>query len=618
MTSADLVVGAEGLLATFNTAGVLNPADVHAAQLIARLWEEPDETVQLGVALAVRALRSGSVCLDIARLAETVGETVETDAESLPWPDPVAWQAALRASPAIAPGPGPAAGQPLRLVGDLLYLERYWQFEQTVRHQLEQRDLATPVPVPAERLRRELDTLFDGTGLPADTPDQQRLAAALTTQNQVTVIAGGPGTGKTTVVAKILALHEALTTPAPVVALAAPTGKAAARLEEAVRGTIVELPAPWSATRIPASVTLHRLLGWRTGEPQPRHTADNPLPHDLVVVDEMSMVSLPQMAALLRALRPEARLVLVGDPDQLASVEAGAVLADITRSSAPPSATELDALAALAPSDRPPARPTGAGVVTLLHNWRFGSEIHRLASAIRAGAADQALAVLAAGEAVRLVPSDGPADADLSGVRHQVVAAGASLHAAALAGDAAAAVAALEQHRVLCAHRTGPFGVARWERQVVDWIRAAVPGYGLGADLYPGQPIMITENDPEVGLFNGDTGVIVQTPQGPRAAFARGGSIPTLFTTLELNAHASVHAMTVHKSQGSQFRRVTLVLPPVESPLLTRELLYTAVTRAREGVEVIGSPEAFARAVTRPANRASGLGFEPRRGAGIG
>ena len=392
------------------------------------------------------------------------------------------------------------------------------------------------------------------------------------------------------------------------VALAAPTGKAAARLEEAILSTMTELGTPWADTPVPRAVTLHSLLGWTPGQ-RPRHHADNPLPHQLVVVDEMSMVSLSQMAALLDALRPDARLVLVGDPDQLASVDAGAVLADITRAAPPAPASQLAALADLAPRGRSPALPTGAGVVTLQHTWRFGGGIEQLARAIRVGNVEAALEVLSGpAEDVRLVPVDGvPTPADLTAVRSQAVASGRQMYAAALAGDAHTALEALEEHRVLCAHRRGPFGVARWERQVHDWLRAAIPSYDALGDLHPGLPVMVTDNDRDAGLFNGDTGVIVNTAQGLRAAFTRGGE-PVLFTTLQLREITSVHAMTVHKSQGSQFRHVTLVLPPVESPLLTRELIYTAVTRASRGVEVIGSPEAFARAVTRPASRASGLG----------
>ncbi|MDO5682146.1 MAG: exodeoxyribonuclease V subunit alpha [Propionibacteriaceae bacterium] len=623
MTTSDMVCDARGLLAEFNAAGVLVPADVHTARLVCELWSEADDSVRLAVALVVRALRAGSVCLDVTRLAELVIDTLESPPDDLTWPDPLEWTQAIQRSPVVATSRRASSGQPLRLIGDLLYLERYWRTEESVRQHLELRrgssQLGSNDPgvdrvwaaATIPTVRRELDALFDDPDLPADEPHHQRLAAAMTGLSRITVIAGGPGTGKTTVVAKILALHHGTLPTTPVVALAAPTGKAAARLEEAVLQTLTGLAAPWSQTPLPRAVTLHSLLRWRPGE-RPRHHAGNPLPHDLVVVDEMSMVSLTQMAALLEALRPDARLVLVGDPDQLASVEAGAVLADITRAAPQASASQLAALAELAPEQRPEALPTGAGVVTLQHTWRFGGGIEQLARAIRAGDVERTLAVLDGSAAdVRLIHWDGADTGPLVDLQRKITASGRRMYAAAVAGNAPAALAALEEHRVLCAHRRGPFGVARWERQVHDWLRAARSEHGLTdhdlmGDLHPGLPIMITDNDRDAGLYNGDTGVLIRTDQGLRAAFARGGS-PMLFTTLQLREITSVHAMTVHKSQGSQFRHVTVVLPPVESPLLTRELLYTAVTRASHGVEIIGSEEALARAVSRPASRASGL-----------
>lgn len=618
--AADHVLTASGLLADFNRADVVNAADVHAATLIGELWNEPDQSVRLAIALIVRALRSGSVCLDITRLSHMVTDTLEEAPRDLPWPPPDEWAAAIRRSPAVGAGRLAEDPRPLRLHHDLLYLERYWRTEHTVRRHLNARQRRTPPPGHGSVLRHHLDVLFDDPDLPSDQPHHQRLAAAMTLLNQVTVVAGGPGTGKTTVVAKILALHEALRDAAPIVALAAPTGKAAARLEEAVLQTLAGLGAPYATTTVPPAVTLHRLLGWRRGQSAPTHTATNPLPHELVVIDEMSMVSLPQMAHLLEALRPEARLVLVGDPDQLAPVDAGAVLADITRAAPAAPTALIESLTELQPADRPAASPAGAGVVRLQHTWRYGGGIDLLARAIRSGDADRALDVLAGdGDDVRLVETSERLSATaLASVEGQVVAVGRRMFEAAEHGATSAALQALEEHRVLCAHAHGPFGVARWERQVHEWIREAVSGYGHPGELHPGLPVMVTENDSEVGLYNGDTGVIVRIAQGLRAAFARGGA-PTLFTSLQLNAVASVHAMTVHKSQGSQFRRVSVVLPPAESPLLTRELVYTAVTRAREGVEILGSADALVKAIRRPASRASGLGaVEAASGPGGG
>lgn len=576
---------ATGLLAAFNEAGVLDAADVHVAARVGRLGGEQDEDVLLAAALAVRAVRLGSVCVDLAAVGHTVlGEGDEVlDVSALPWPEPAAWLSACRSGALVADGGAAPEGRPLRLVDGLLYLERFWREEELVRRSLLHRAAAPPPVVDLPRLRE---------GLAAHFPDpdsaRQRLAAAVGVLRHVTVLAGGPGTGKTTTVARLLALLAEQPGPLPRVALAAPTGKAAARLQEAVTA---ELPAG-SAARVADAATLHRLLGWRPGGTF-RYGQAERLPYDVVVVDETSMVSLPMMARLLDAVRPQARLVLVGDPDQLASVEAGAVLGDLARAGGHPEPALDTALTVL-------GLPTGVvnGVVTLDHVWRFGGTIARFAQAVQAGDAESALDLLGSGAAdLELV-----APGDVAALRADVVAAGAALTEAAWAGRAEEALAALEEHRVLCAHRRGPFGVTRWSAEVERWLAPSREG-GL---WQPGRAVLVTANDYDSGLFNGDTGVVVMTPEGPRAAFARGGP-PTFHPPSRLGEVAGVHVMTVHRAQGSQVHRVSVVLPPPESPLLTRELLYTAVTRARDHVRIVGTPESVRAAVLRPVARASGL-----------
>ncbi|GAA1333167.1 exodeoxyribonuclease V subunit alpha [Pseudonocardia xinjiangensis] len=589
---------ATGLLATFNAAGVLDPADVHVATRVGRLGGEAREEVLLAVALAVRAVRLGSVCVDLADVSRTVlGEGDElVDVSALPWPEPHGWLAACTSGPLVADGAHAPAGSPLRVVDGLLYLDRYWREEEQVRCSLAERAATAPPQVDLPRLGAGLDRLF-----PAAGSERQRLAAAVSALRRVTVLAGGPGTGKTTTVARLLALLHDQPGPAPRVALAAPTGKAAARLQEAVAA---ELPEQLRA-RVPEAATLHRLLGWRPGTRRFRYDRTQRLPFDVVVVDETSMVSLTMMARLLEAVRPQARLVLVGDPDQLASVEAGAVLGDLARA---PGRAEPALDAALHELGL-----TGGvvnGVVTLQHVWRFGGTIAEFARAVQAGDADTAVGLLRSGQPDRAFASEPES------VRADVVQAGRELARAAAAGEVEAALAALEQRRVLCAHRQGPYGVARWTGEIERWLGAPPTALGSRAGLprgaapagpwYPGRPVLVTANDYETGLFNGDTGVVVDRPEGLRVAFARGGP-PTLHPPSRLAEVATVHAMTVHRGQGSQFRRVTVVLPPAESPLLTRELLYTAVTRAREFVRVVGTEEAVRAAVQRPVGRASGL-----------
>ncbi|MGO4613299.1 exodeoxyribonuclease V subunit alpha [Nocardia sp. 2YAB30] len=624
MTSIQLAQRGTGLLRTFNEAGVLSAADVHVALRLGRLGREPSEQVLFVAALAVRAVRSGSVCLELHRMREIGVDADETwdagiDPATLPWPDIAAVVAELRVSPLVRGGPaGPL--RPLRLVesqsaddsGPLLYLDRYYQQEQTIRRVLTERSGNHPVVDP-EIVRRELDRLFETpTGA---TPDRQRLAAALAATQWTTVVAGGPGTGKTHTIARIIALldaHRKATPKLPAlrIALAAPTGKAAARLQEAVREQAGSLGLPELT-----AATLHRLLGWQRGRTTRfKHHEFNRLPYDVIVVDETSMVSLTMMSRLLAALRPDTRLVLVGDPDQLASVDAGAVLADLVAgpvAGAPnPVLEEILGPESAAPEAHPEALTTlertrlRGGIVRLTRGRRFGGRIADLAVAVRAGDADTALELLrASGTELSLSAPD-----DMAAVRADVARAAHAVTAAALDGDAAGALTALESHRLLCAHRQGPFGVERWDGMAAEWAAAA----GAGAEShqapwYPGQPLLVTANDHEARIYNGDTGVVVRMPDGSLRAALQRGSEPYLVHPTQFPAVVTVFAMTIHRSQGSQYDTVSVVLPEPESTLLTRELLYTAITRARRHVRIIGTDESVRAGIARRVLRASGL-----------
>ncbi|MGY1865844.1 exodeoxyribonuclease V subunit alpha [Nocardia gipuzkoensis] len=622
MTSIQVAQRGTGLLRIFNEAGVLSAADVHVALRLGRLGRESSEPVLFAAALAVRAVRSGSVCLELHRMREIGVDADETwdagvDPATLPWPDIPAVVAALRVSPLVLGGPaGPL--RPLRLVesqgpgdsGPLLYLDRYYRQEQTIRRVLTERSAHHPVVDP-RIVRRELDRLFDASTGPA--PDRQRLAAALAATHWTTVVAGGPGTGKTHTIARIIALLAAHREtepklPALRIALAAPTGKAAARLQEAVREQAVPLGLPELT-----AATLHRLLGWQRGRSTRfKHHEFNRLPYDVIVVDETSMVSLTMMSRLLAALRPDTRLVLVGDPDQLASVDAGAVLADLVAGpvAATPNPvlddilgpeTTADHAEALTALERTRLR---GGIVRLTRGRRFGGRIAELAVAVRAGDADAALELLrgGGGELSLCAPDE------LIAVRTDVVRAASAVSAAALDGDAAGALSALESHRLLCAHRQGPFGVERWDRMAAEW--AAAGGAGPDshqAPWYPGQPLLVTANDHEARIYNGDTGVVVRMPDGSLRAALQRGSEPYLVHPTQFPAVVTVFAMTIHRSQGSQYDTVSVVLPEPESTLLTRELLYTAITRARRHVRIIGTDESIRAGIARRVLRASGL-----------
>jgi len=646
-----LAAAAPGLLREFNAAGLVASTDVHVATRLGRLTGEEDATVLLAVALAVRALRGGSVCVrlddpdELATLAlpedADRGDAVADGAGPAappPWPEHAAWVHAIEASPLVTVGAGEPVDRPARWVGGRLYLDRYWRDELTVRRLVDARLQAPPVePAGADRLDAALARLF-----PAAGDVRQRLAAAHAAGRRLTVLTGGPGTGKTTTVARLLAVLQDVagdghgtgqSTDAPGlrVALAAPTGKAAARLQEAVRDVVGALPPEDRArTGRPEATTVHRLLGYRSAT-RFRHHAGHHLPHDVVVVDETSMVPLSLMARLLEALRPDARLVLVGDPDQLASVEAGAVLGDLVArapvaapDAAGPACLGVVASDASAPGDAalgPDERDgLGNGVVRLVTVHRQGSDsaILPLAAAIREGDADAVLDVLRAGSGgVELVEADTERldEHAVLGLRDDAIDAGRRLVAAARAGDAEGALDALSAHRVMVAHRRGPVGVARWAAQVEAWVEDATadgtaPPAAAGTPWVVGRPLLVTSNDADVGLYNGDTGVLVadgDPATGAVVAAFGDPRAPLRVRTHRLPPVETVHAMTVHRAQGSQFRRVSLVLPPPTSPLLTRELLYTAVTRAQEFVRVVGTADAVRAAVAHPVRRASGL-----------
>jgi exodeoxyribonuclease V alpha subunit len=610
-----------GVLQQFNAAGVLAPSDFHVARRLAALGGVTDESTELAAAFAARAPRLGHVCVDLRSIRHTASSDTDTDAEidALPWPEPDEWLAALDSSGLAG------ADRPLHLEGTNLYLNRLWLDEVAVADDLLRRASAPALEVDDALLARGLDRLFQEDPGDEDPDHLQAVAAAVVVLRRLSVIAGGPGTGKTTTVARALALLDAEAVAAgnrpPLVALAAPTGKAAARLEEAVRAEADGLEiAEDTRTRLQGlrGTTIHRLLGFDPGNrTRFRHHAGNLLRHDVVVIDETSMVALSMMARLLEAVRGDARLVLVGDPEQLASVEAGAVLGDIVgRATARLCMGDAmrDRVAAVTGRDLPASMEqspsaVGEGVVALRYVRRHRGAIAELARTVQAGDADGALNVLEAGGSnVQWI--DEPAGDTAPGlgvIRTLAVDSGCAAIEAARAGDAEAALGALGRFRLLCAHRRGPDGVTTWTRQIEAWLMGEVEGFSTGADWYVGRPLIITENDHTLRLFNGDVGVVVQGDTRPMiAAFERGGEVVTVSPT-RLAAVDTVYAMTVHKSQGSQFHTVAFVVPTSGSRLLTRELLYTGVTRAQERLILLGSEEPIRAAIERPITRASGL-----------
>lgn len=608
-------------LGALQESGALAAVDRQLAMALVRRADERSPEVALAVALASRAVRVGHVCLDVGDVAASPPTNADGEAVDGPWPPTAAWLATLAASPVVG---GASDATPLVLEGDRLYLRRFFDHEVALADALRHRLVARPA-FDAALLAEGLARLFPDPGDGAI--DLQRAAAAVAVAHRLTVITGGPGTGKTTTVARVLALlveqAQGAGVAVPRTLLLAPTGKAAARLEASVGGAREQLAvAPAALAALPAeATTIHRALGARPGGGFARGP-DRPLAADVVIVDEASMIDVALMRRLVDAVAEHARLILLGDRDQLASIEAGAVLGDLCGPGTPwrPSsglvAAVGPAVAAGWPAwdDRDRPAPPDASladvVVPLVRSWRFAADsgIGALARAINAGDVDGALDVLGGGRHpdVAWWPTARAAD----GLVPQLVAAAIDGYAPALgAGTPAARLARLDGFRVLCAHRSGPDGLER----IGALIEAALADAGLirpRGSWYDGRPVLIGRNDPALGLANGDLGLVLADPAEAgalRAWFPDGQDGARGLSPSRLPPHETAWAMSIHKAQGSEFDAVVVVLPREASPLLSRELLYTAVTRARSRVTVVASEAAIRTAVARRAQRASGL-----------
>lgn len=589
MWPADSAISAAGLLADFSRAGAIGWSAVHTANTLGRLFGEADQTVLLAAGLCVQVMESGSVCLPLAYADQIIRPAEEAEEPALPWPDPDEWRSALAASPMVSCGEEPAwNNRPIRMVDDQLYLERCWIAEERVRLAINARLVQTPPPIEPAVLERALDVAFADAD--SQTSGVQRAAVQRCLSTRTSVIAGGPGTGKTWTIAKLLSVLDQTTTEPLTVALAAFTGKAAARIQQALDAAF---PAQhrWTHLRLRGAQTLHCLLEAVPGNGF-RRDATNPLAVDVLVVDEMSMVSLPLMVAMVEALLPTTRLVLVGDPDQLVSVEAGAVLADIVDAHLPVSATD--------------PRPA---VTHLTGNRRFQTSLSTLPPLIRGGHPEEVTQALRNNPAVTFIEAEQVDPSHLTsypGLWDEVSTQMAGMLAAALRGDRDEALRILDSHRLLCAHREGPYGVRAWSGAIARALKPLVVGVPRQGQWHPGRPVLATRNAHDVGISNGDTGVAIWAGGRIQVAMGSPGS-SRIVSPWVVDSPETMHALTVHKSQGSEYDRVTLVLPPPSSPLLTRQLLYTALTRAKTHLSIIGSMAAIAHAVSNPAQRATGL-----------
>jgi len=583
----------------------LGPLERAFVASLQRLDEDASEPVLLAAALTCAALGNGDVCLLLRRWAgqrawPEVGGGLLVPALAL-------WVEQLRASPLVG-APGKFA--PLILDGERLYLARYHHYETQLAAQLLARGGANPQvdeTVLADGLARLFARNNNQTG-----PDWQRLAAAQAVRRNLAVISGGPGTGKTTTVVRLLAaLLEQPGGERLSIGLAAPTGKAAARMAEAIRNAKAELPVSEAIkAALPEEArTLHRLLGSRGDTPRVRHTAASPLPLDVLVVDEASMVDLALMAKLLDALPIHARLILLGDKDQLSAVEAGAVFAELCegRGFTAETAADLQRLTGQPVAAQTPGSRLGDAVVLLTHSHRFAGDsgIGELARRINSGDATGTINLLKEGRADLAWEYEPTPSALLERLDHGY----APFLAAARSGDVAAAFTAFNGFRALTAQRQGAWGVeginealeARFKR------RFSLPSRER---WYPGRAVMVRQNDYALGLFNGDIGICLASENGLRVFFESAGETePTFrpFSPARLPSHDSAFAMTVHKSQGSEFSEVLLALPDTASPLLTRSLFYTGITRAKHKVEIWALPARLMEAVSTRAERAAGL-----------
>ena len=582
---------------------------------LARLDGGSDSAVLLAAAMACRAAEAGHVCIDLSRLAGGAVRPDDDEENQFRCPPLQEWLASLEASPLVG-----KSGQWRPLIldrGHFLYLQRHHRDEQLVAGLLHARaDLPAWSTAPASWIRT-LKRYFPEPQTGAT--DDQMWAAMVALQRRLCVISGAPGTGKTTTAARIIALlldvHAEDTMR---FALCAPTGKAAARLSEALRAAAAVLSASMKApSRFPTeAATIHRLLGYRRNRFV--FNAENPLPADVVVVDEASMIDLALMARLLEAIPDEARLIILGDHNQLSSVEAGAVMGDICQRSGREgrsNATDAGWCGAdlNETADQESARdreaPLNSNVVVLSRNYRFGAGtgMGTLIRAVNAGRI----------EAVQDRLRDD--DAAIEWIQTPLApSARRQLQTAVLEGfgpvfaarSADAALSALDHFMVLSALTGGPWGADRLNRWIESLGRKA--GWIDTREIwYPGRPVMVRRNDYRTGLFNGDVGVVwPERLQGRRQAriwFRTPAGPLKAFSPSQLPDHQTAFAMTVHKSQGSEYRRVILILPEQDNPLLSRELLYTGLSRAREKIGLVASEHVLTRALNRRIERASGL-----------
>ena len=546
------------------------------------------DVFRLVVALVSSAVGKGNICLNLEDIA---GQTVYVDGKDIVLPELDVVLAMLRSMPTVGL---PSEHKPLVLdTCGRLYLYRYWRYEQQLAEIILRKTFSVVEGIDETVLQAGLERLFPKRD--DEKSDRQKEAASVALHKQFCVISGGPGTGKTSTVVRILALLLEQEGGRKLrIAMATPTGKAAVRLKNSVNDIRRSLDCPEEVrVAIPDEVvTIQRLLGSLSGSSRFRHSARNPLPFDVIIIDEASMVALPLMTALVEAIKPNARLILLGDKDQLASVEAGAVLGDICNAGEGSDGTRLT-----------------ASVVKLEKNYRFqaGSGIGEISWAVNAGLDIDALEILKSNTRKGISWNKLPESNELMRMLAQKVVEGYQGYLEA--ESASEALERFDRFRILCALRDGPYGVSRLNT-VTESILGKAGLISPDSSRYRGRPIMITVNDYSIRLFNGDTGMLFPEPES-------GGTLKAFFPDLDgglrsipverLPLHETAFAMTIHKSQGSEFDQILMLLPPGDSNLITRELIYTGITRGKTFVEIWANEVAFCAGVRKKTERHSGL-----------
>jgi len=597
--------------------GVFSDFDITFARFIYDLSDnKPEELFWATLLLSYYCTSKGYVCLDLENVTALFPSEISLSSPMGFSPAPALIDTLKNCSVVGKPG----EFRPLIIESNLLYLNKYWSYESYIAQKFDcLAKEAIPISDPA-LLVQLLDHYFPQN---EDQPDWQRVAAYCAATRRLCIITGGPGTGKTTTVVRIVALLlELEKNRRPAIALATPTGKAAARMNEAIQNAIQVFDSkgqPISDLSLSAS-TMHRLLGVSQNSRTFIHGPQNTLPADIAVIDEASMIDLSLLAKFLSALPKQCRLILVGDRDQLASVEAGAVFGDICNpdylqlfSSSLKKESGLFLSWGVSSADTKPENtpPLCDCIVELTKTFRFTGALARASRAVKNSDAQAAFAILSQPASPDTSFIDiGNAGLIAGALKQEIIA----LWRDYLASDSIEEMyAAFNRFRILCALRSGPFGVERINR-LIETILSQEGLLSPDKQWYDKRPVMVTRNDYQMNLYNGDTGILAPDPASDGtlkawfpAPVRESGKTFRSFALSRLPEHETAFAITVHKSQGTEFDSVMLLLPDADTPLLTRELIYTAMTRARKKIIVLGKPEIFKNGVMHQIQRKSGL-----------